>query len=61
MHSPRAPSPGRGQVSEDVVRRLEEHDDQQVQTCHKQPMSPRMVLLCTCTKRTQVVCTVNAG
>lgn len=29
MHSPRAPSPGRGQVSEDVVRRLEEHDDQQ--------------------------------
>jgi len=30
MHGPRAPSPGRGQVSEDVVRRLEEHDDQQV-------------------------------
>ncbi|KAL0033157.1 hypothetical protein WJX79_005908 [Trebouxia sp. C0005] len=29
MHGPRAPSPGRGQVSEDVVRRLEEHDDQQ--------------------------------
>lgn len=29
-HSPRAPSPARGQVPQEVVRRLEEHDDQQV-------------------------------
>ena len=30
MHGPRVPSPGRGHVSQDVVQRLEEHDDQQV-------------------------------
>lgn len=29
-HSPRGPSPARGQVPQEVVRRLEEHDDQQV-------------------------------
>ena len=32
-HSPRAPSPARGQVPQEVVRRLEEHDDHQVRVC----------------------------
>lgn len=35
-HSPRAPSPARaqgGQVPQEVVARLEEHDDQQVRVC----------------------------
>lgn len=35
VHSPRAPSPSpgrRGGVPEEVVRRLEDHDDQQVHT-----------------------------
>lgn len=35
MRAPRSPSPGRGQVSEAVVHRLEEHDDQQVCTVTK--------------------------
>ncbi len=52
MHGPQAPSPGRGQVPEDVVRRLEEHDDQQVRTCYEQSILARLTLPYTRNRQT---------
>ena len=52
MHGSRAPSPGRGQVPEDVVRRLEEHDDQQVRTCYEQSILARLTLPYTRNRQT---------